>query len=115
MVPGVPGAAGAAVGQTVDVAGRGPVTTRLLCLVVRTARETPQRSPSPPATVTTVVQVRGLPPPLSDDVVARHLGLPGLLQEVRGGQSGDEIFQENSHSLSLCRILCLSQLLPGWS
>ena len=33
---------------------------QLLCLVARTARETPQRSPPPPAMVTTVVQVRGL-------------------------------------------------------
>ena len=34
----------------------------LLCLVARTARESPQRSPPPAATVTTVVQVRRLTP-----------------------------------------------------
>ena len=55
-------------------------------------------------------------PPWHDDLVTvRHLGLPGLLQEVRWGQSGAEILQGNSHSLPLCRILCLSQLLLGWT
>ena len=61
MVPGVPGVAGAAA-RTAGVAGRGSVMIRLLCLVARPARETPQRNRPQPATVETAVQVRGLSP-----------------------------------------------------
>ena len=116
MVPGAAGAAGAPAGQTAGLAGAGAVTTPVHCLEGRNVRGTPQRSPPPPATVTTVVQV-SLQVSFSChvDVLIRHLRLPWLLQEVRRGRQKAEILPEHTDPLPVCGLLRLAQLLPGRS